>query len=87
MKDLENLEATGLNIGEVTADGGTLHVEVTIDGNCGYYFYIDGRVGSSTSGEVYLDLPHGSEAMILNPESVLSKSIKKMISEQEEKLK
>ena len=76
MKELEQHKAETLRIIEIAGDGGTAHVEVSIEEK-NYDFYIDGRIDSETPGEIFDSYP-GPSATMLTKDCPLTLSIKEI---------
>lgn len=74
------LNAEKLNLRAVASDGGTAYIEVAIQGEDGYFFYIDGRIGSPHNGQIFNEYPDEPNAIMLDSSSNLAKSIKELYS-------
>ena len=67
--------AEQLIIRAIASDGGTAYAEAIVEGVDGWQFYIDGRIGSTTSGELFSDYP-SEESIKLESTSIFVRSIK-----------
>jgi hypothetical protein len=81
MNEIENFEAESITVLAVAADGGTKCIEVKVNGDH-HSLYIDGRVGSKTTGEIYYLSPHEDNARMMPKDTPLATSIKKLNTEQ-----
>ena len=77
--DIENLSAEKIVVRAVAGDGGTRYIEVTIEGDDGHFYFVDGRIGSQSAGEIFTEYPGTENSRIVSPQSTLSKSIKAML--------
>jgi hypothetical protein len=82
MREVEKLEATAVVVQAVAADGGTRHIEAFVGDQGGFFFYVDGRIGSPTSGELYFGSPHVEASIMLPPDSPMSRSVKRLFAQQ-----
>ena len=67
-----------LIIRSIATDGGTAYAEAVVDGVDGWQFYIDGRIESTTSGELYLEYPSEESSVTIDPDCAFAKSVKEM---------
>ena len=65
-----------LHVRAVSNDGGTAYAEAVADGEDGWQFFIDGRKGSETAGELFTEYPDDERAQMIDPASVFSVSVK-----------
>lgn len=70
-----HLEAQAVSLQAIAADGGTLEIEVTIDGKQ-FHMYIDRRINSTTPGELYTVYPGLPDAKMIDPQSHLAMTVK-----------
>ena len=78
----KNKKAESVNL-RATSDEGIGYIEVTIEKEDGYFFYIDVREDSKTYEEIFANYPKDLSEKPLEMDSILSKTIKRLYKQNE----